>query len=153
MPSIYDELDSANKKILRMLLEDSRRPYREIAEELSLAESTVRKRVQKMLQENIIERFTIALNPERTGKAVTAFVTITPTKGNFKNVATECKVMPEAEEVYGLAGHCGILVKVKVDNLGELDAFVETLRIKTEIEDISTCVVLRPIKKEIPFLY
>ncbi|MHA1734208.1 MAG: Lrp/AsnC family transcriptional regulator [Promethearchaeota archaeon] len=150
---MFEQLDRINKKIIRMLLEDSRRPYREIAEKLGLSESTVRKRVMKMINDKIIERFTIALNPERTGKAVTAFITLTPTKGHFKTIADLCKLLPEAVEVYGLAGNCGIILKVQVANLVELDAFVESLRIKTEIEDIETCVVLRPIKKEVPYLF
>ncbi|GAB4305356.1 MAG: Lrp/AsnC family transcriptional regulator [Promethearchaeota archaeon] len=144
--SKISELDAVNKKIIKLLLEDARRSYSDIAERLDISESTARKRVMKLRESGIIEKFTIVLNPERAGKAVTAFVTITPTKGNFKTVADECSMHPEATEVYALAGNCGIIMKVQVDNLVELDAIVETLRVKTEVEEVQTCVVLRPIK-------
>jgi len=54
-------LDEKDKCILEMLIADSRRPYREIAEEVGLSESTVRKRVIKLQEEGVIEKFTIKI--------------------------------------------------------------------------------------------
>lgn len=54
-------MDEKDKRILEMLIEDSRRHYREIAEEISLSESTVRKRVIKLQEEGVIENIFIIL--------------------------------------------------------------------------------------------
>ena len=54
---VMKDLDEKDKKIIEMLFENSRRPYHEIAEEVGLSESTVRKRVIKLQEGGIIEKF------------------------------------------------------------------------------------------------
>ncbi|MHA1105061.1 MAG: Lrp/AsnC family transcriptional regulator [Promethearchaeota archaeon] len=54
-------MDEKDKRILEMLIEDSRRPYREVADDVGLSESTVRKRVLKLQEEGVIEKFTIKI--------------------------------------------------------------------------------------------
>ncbi|MFX1327115.1 MAG: Lrp/AsnC family transcriptional regulator, partial [Promethearchaeota archaeon] len=56
-------LDDKDKRILEMLLEDSRRPYHEIGVDprVQLSESTVRKRVIRLQEEGVIEKFTIKI--------------------------------------------------------------------------------------------
>lgn len=57
-------MDSIDRQILQVLRRDSRTPYTEIAEEVDTSEGTVRNRVERMLDEGVIERFTIST---RTG--------------------------------------------------------------------------------------
>jgi DNA-binding Lrp family transcriptional regulator len=118
-------LDDNDKRILEMLLEDSRRPYHEIAEDpkVNLSESSVRKRVKKLQEERVIEKFTI------------------------KELLREAQVLPQCEEVYFLAGECGVLVKVNVPEIIELDALIESFRARADVKSVErVCVVLRPIK-------
>ncbi|MEJ2294870.1 MAG: hypothetical protein P8Y23_08875, partial [Candidatus Lokiarchaeota archaeon] len=54
---------------------------------------------------------------------------------------------PQCEEVYFLAGQCGVLVKVNVPEITELDALVENFRGRSDIRNVErVCVVLKPIK-------
>ncbi|MFW6122158.1 MAG: Lrp/AsnC family transcriptional regulator, partial [Petrotogales bacterium] len=121
-------LDDKDKKILSMLISDSRRPYREIAEVIDLSESTIRKRVIKLQEEGVIEKFTIKICREEE-KCIIAFVTLIPkSQSEIKELLRETQVMPQCEEVYFLAGECGILVKVNVPEINELDALLESFR-------------------------
>ncbi|RLI20504.1 transcriptional regulator, partial [Candidatus Bathyarchaeota archaeon] len=47
-------LDKMDEKILKMLEEDGRKPFTEIAEKLKVSESTVRKRVQALQKKGVI---------------------------------------------------------------------------------------------------
>ena len=58
---IMKNLDEKDKKILELLIEDSRRTYGSIAEQVDLSESTVRKRVDKLREEGVIEKFTFLM--------------------------------------------------------------------------------------------
>ena len=142
-------LDEKDKRILEMLLEDSRRPYHEIAEDLkvSLSESTVRKRVIKLQEGGIIEKFTIKLCREDE-RCIYAFLTLIPkNESEIKDLLRETVVLPQCEEVYKLDGRCGILIKVNVPDTNELDAILEMFRSRTDIEAVErACVVLKPIK-------
>ena len=131
-----------------MLMQDGRKPYREISEYLGLSESTVRKRVSKLLKNNVIDKFTIQLNPERGGKTVLAFVTIIPNnQSNIKEIADELSTYPEVSESFYMSGKCGILLKVEVASLQKLDEFIETVRETRGISEIESCIVLRVLKR------
>ncbi|MFX1455176.1 MAG: Lrp/AsnC family transcriptional regulator [Promethearchaeota archaeon] len=142
-------LDEKDKRILEMLLEDSRRPYHEIAEDptIGLSESTVRKRVIKLQEEGVIEKFTIKICREDE-RCIIAFLTLIPkTQAETKELLREAQILPQCEEVYFLAGECGVLVKVNVPEIVELDALIESFRARADVKSVErVCVVLRPIK-------
>jgi Lrp/AsnC family leucine-responsive transcriptional regulator len=140
-------LDEKDKRILEMLIEDSRRPYREIADEIGLSESTVRKRVIKLQDEGVIEKFTIRICREDE-RCLMAFLTLIPkSESEIKELLRETQVLPQCEEVYFLAGQCGVLVKVNVPEINELDALIESFRGRSDVKSVErVCVVLKPIK-------
>jgi len=140
-------LDEKDKRILEMLIEDSRRPYREIAEEVNLSESTVRKRVIKLQNEKVIEKFTIKICREDE-RCIIAFLTVIPNnESEIKELIRETQIIPQCEEVYFLAGQCGVLMKVNVPEISELDALVENFRGRNDVKSVERiCVVLKPIK-------
>jgi len=142
-------LDEKDKRILEMLIEDSRRPYREIADEIGLSESTVRKRVIKLQEDNVIERFTIKVCREEEA-CIMAFVTVMPSEENqIKDLLREAQIIPQCEEVYFLAGQCGVLIKVRVPEITELDALLENFRGRSDVKSVErVCVVLKPIKQK-----
>ena len=140
-------LDEKDKTILEMLIEDSRRPYREIADEIGLSESTVRKRVIKLQEEKVIEKFTIKVCREDE-RCIIAFLTLIPRdESEIKELIRETQVLPQCEEVYFLAGQCGILMKVNVPEINELDALVESFRGRSDVRSVErVCVVLKNVK-------
>jgi Lrp/AsnC family leucine-responsive transcriptional regulator len=142
-------LDEKDKRILEMLLEDSRRPYHIIAEDpkVQLSESTVRKRVIKLQEEGVIEKFTIKICREDE-RCIIAFLTLIPkTQAETKELLRETQILPQCEEVYFLAGECGVLIKVNVPEIVELDALIESFRGRADVKSVErVCVVLRPIK-------
>jgi len=140
-------LDEKDKKILEMLIEDSRRPYREIADEIGLSESTVRKRVIRLQEGGVIEKFTIRICREEE-HCIIAFLTLIPkSETEIKELLRETQILPQCEEVYFLAGQCGVLVKVNVPEINELDALMESFRARSDVKSVErVCVVLKPIK-------
>ncbi|MFX1345772.1 MAG: Lrp/AsnC family transcriptional regulator [Promethearchaeota archaeon] len=144
-------LDEKDKKIIEMLFENSRRPYHEIADEVGLSESTVRKRVMKLQEGGIIEKFTIRICREDE-RCIYAFLTLIPkNESEIKELLRETVILPQCEEVYKLDGRCGILIKVNVPDTNELDALLEMFRSRTDIESVERiCIVLKPIKTVSP---
>ncbi|MFW9772189.1 MAG: Lrp/AsnC family transcriptional regulator, partial [Candidatus Thorarchaeota archaeon] len=140
-------LDDKDKKILEMLIEDSRRPYHEIGKEVDLSESTVRKRVIRLQEDGVIEKFTIKVCREEE-RCIYAFVTLVPkNQSEIKELIRETQILPQCEEVYFLAGECGILLKVNVPEITELDALIENFRGRSDIKSVErVCVVLKGIK-------
>jgi DNA-binding Lrp family transcriptional regulator len=145
-------LDDKDKRILEMLIEDSRRPYKEIADQLSeegmaLSESTVRKRVIKLQEDGVIEKFTIKVCREDE-RCIIAFLTLIPkSESEIKELLRETQIIPQCEEVFFLAGQCGVLIKVNVPEITELDALIENFKGRSDVKSVErVCVVLKPIK-------
>ena len=144
-------LDDKDKKILEMLMEDSRRSYNEISKAVNLSESTVRKRVIKLKDDGIIEKFTIQLCPEEV-ESISAFLTVIPvTETEIKSLLREMLIIPQCTEVYKMAGQCGVLVKLCVPNVNELDAIIELFQGRSDVKNVErVCVVLKPVKSSSP---
>ncbi len=149
MEELAVEMDEINKKIINMLIKDSRRPYREIAEELGVTESTVRKRVKKLVENRVIERFTLALNPEKSGRSVIAYVTAYPQNQREREVEELVKELPEVVEAYSMSGKCGVNMKVEVKDLQSLNKFLEKLQDEPAISALESCIALKELKRSV----
>jgi Lrp/AsnC family transcriptional regulator for asnA, asnC and gidA len=145
---MYD-LDETNQRIIEYLKNDGRASYSTIADDLEVSESTVRKRVKKLMNKNVIERFTIILNPERDMRSVTSFLTIVPAQSDqsIKDVARAIIDFPEVIEAFYMSGKCGLLAKVMVQDLTKLDGLIDKIRNLQGINEIESCIVLRELKR------
>src|SRR3712207_3912760 len=63
--------DQIDERIIRILQEDSRRAFVDIANEIGLSESAVRRRVKNLVDREIIKRFTIELGASDKTSAIT----------------------------------------------------------------------------------
>lgn len=75
----YQHLDAIDQRIVDFLRVDGRTPYREIARQLDVSESMVRKRVNRLLDSNWMRILAIS-NPLQLGVPIlaTTYATITP---------------------------------------------------------------------------
>ena len=58
------KLDSMDLSLLKLLLENSRQSHVQLAEKLGVHKDTVRRRVNKLINLKIIDRFTITINQD-----------------------------------------------------------------------------------------
>jgi DNA-binding Lrp family transcriptional regulator len=144
--SYPEAVDRKDRKILEFLLRDGRAPYADVANAAGLSESAVRKRVEKMIRSRVIDRFTIALNPEKTGKSIIAYVTVSTSSRHESDVIEMLVESPLVSEAYWMSGKCGIWLKVETGGLPELTRFIESLRLVKGILSINSCIALRPLK-------
>ena len=113
-------MDSTDQTIIDRLSRDSRTHCTEIASELGVATSTVHKRVNQMYSDGVIEQFTVVLNPEKTGMALTTFIGIN-VDGNHKQEVIEIlKSLKNVLEVYEILEPYDIFIKVRTTDISEL---------------------------------
>lgn len=98
------EIDEKDKKILEILMKDSRTPYTEIAGELDVSEATVRKRIDRLKEEGVIERFTIDIDPIIVGYNTVTLLGLDVEPEYFLKAIEE---MSEIEEVKWVAKSTG----------------------------------------------
>ncbi|MGH9925562.1 MAG: Lrp/AsnC family transcriptional regulator, partial [Nitrososphaeraceae archaeon] len=64
-------MDPIDLKIIKILQSDSRRAFVEIANEIGLSESAVRRRVKNLTRREIIKKFTVEINSGDKTSAIT----------------------------------------------------------------------------------
>lgn len=116
------KVDQINEKIIAFLKEDARMSWQEIGRELHLSGQAVAARVQKMIDERIIDRFTIAQTKKHMH-----FIIVYMQNSNFD--AFESFIHDDAfvQEAYKVTGDgCYQLVCASDDN-AHLEIFLEKL--------------------------
>ncbi len=69
-------LDALDKKILKILKDNARIPFTKIAEDLKVPDTTIHFRINKMLKNGIIRKFSTLINPIAFGFAQASLVKI-----------------------------------------------------------------------------
>ena len=142
------DIDDKDRKIIEVLNQNSREPIREIAKITKIRPSTVHQRIQKLIENKVIERFTIKLNNKAVGENFIVFMLV-------KGTATEYidnKVLnnKHVKEVFGITGEYDLIVKLKFKDIEEFNDFVLNFRKeKKEIQSTITMIVTTNLKEEI----
>ncbi len=107
-------LDEANRAIIEALQRDGRRPYGAIAEEVGLSEAAVRRRVQR-LRENGVIQIVAVTDPLQLGFNRQAMVGIR-VEGDVRQVAAKVAALEEVDYVVMCAGSFDLLAELVCEN-------------------------------------
>jgi DNA-binding Lrp family transcriptional regulator len=141
------KIDELDHKILKILEEDGRISYRQLGKRLGIEESTARKRVIRLREKGVIERFTVEINEATLGRTITAFITVYPSLKHADRVIKEVVNFDEVVESYNLSGRCGIFLKAMFGDIKALNNFITKIRNIGGITGIHTCISLETLKK------
>jgi len=118
-------MDEVDRQILDVLRRDARTPYTEIADEIGTSEGTVRNRVESMIEEGVIERFTVAT---RTGN-VKAMVEIdVDVNVHTEGVTEEMADWPEVDFVWQVSGEEDIVLVADAADTSSLNELISRAR-------------------------
>ena len=133
--------DNTDEKILGFLRDDSRESFVVIGKKLKLSESAVRRRVKNMVNNGIIEKFTIE---ERNASAI-VLVSVDSSIDTSK-VSVKLTKLNAVKTVYEITGQYDISVIIKAPNITEINACIDDLRKISGVIDTNTVIILRTIR-------
>lgn len=117
----YHELDELDEKILKMLVDDARTPFLEIARECGVSGAAIHQRVQKLTDTGVIKGSEFIIEAEKLGYETCAYVGLFLTSpSTFDYVVEELKKIPEVVECYYTTGQYDLLIKVYARNNKDL---------------------------------
>ncbi|WP_461864573.1 Lrp/AsnC family transcriptional regulator [Thermococcus sp.] len=141
------ELDGIDRAILRLLQEDGRMSYSEISRRIKIPESTVRVRVNKLVNEGVIRKFAALINPFKAGYNILAVIVVDAEPSKIRYVIDELAKLPEVD-VLGIAtGAHDIFMQITARNLQELEAFILEKLSKIEGIKSTETSILTSVKK------
>jgi DNA-binding Lrp family transcriptional regulator len=98
------DLDDTDREILRLLLEDARRPYADIAEHVDLSPPAVSDRVERLRELGVVRRFTLDLDRSRLQEGVEVLVDLRTEPGRAGEVRAGLVALDGVEHVFETAG-------------------------------------------------
>ena len=146
-----DRLDAA---ILRILQEDGRETYDVIGSQIGLSASAVLRRVKRMEESGVIDRYVALVKPQAIGLGLTAYVNVRlekHTESHKRNpmdvFRASVQAWPEVIECAALTGEMDYLLRVVVQDMNQYSRFMmDTLLKHPSVQDCRTSFVLDRVK-------
>ncbi len=139
------KIDEKDMKIIDLLRMNSRASYSELSKELNISETAVRKRINKLVREGVIKRFTIDYELE---SEIKAFVLV-KTSTLSKTPEISFKILNDVEgveDVYEITGEYDIIAFIRGRNMNDLNRCIDKIRSIQGVASTYTMIVLRKPK-------
>jgi DNA-binding Lrp family transcriptional regulator len=141
MSSSVDETD---EKIIHILQADSRKAFVEIASQIGLSESAVRRRVKNLVDGGTIKRFTIELGTSDKTSAIT-LISVSST-ADTSAVSARLMKLAGVEVVYEITGQYDIAAIIAAPAIAEINKCIDDIRKIEGVSDTNTVIILKTIR-------
>jgi len=134
-------------KIIRALQANARKPVSKLAMEIGANQATVRKRIENLIKDGIIQHFTVSLDYHKLGRAIKAFIGLRVQPPRLREIVDHLAKNPDVQVLYRTSGDTDIILEVIFEKMEDLNAFLETeLKLEGILGTIVT-IVIGPFKR------
>jgi DNA-binding Lrp family transcriptional regulator len=139
-----NNIDSLDDQIIRILQSNSRKSFVEIADEIRLSESAVRRRVKNLIDSGIIKRFTIELEAGKKTSAIT-LISVSST-ADTSVVSSNLMKLNGVEIIYEITGQYDIAVIIVAPTIAEINEYIDEVRKIEGVSDTNTVIILKTMR-------
>jgi DNA-binding Lrp family transcriptional regulator len=136
-------VDEISEMILKLLEKNARMTYVDIGKAIGLSEGAVRNRVQSLVEEGVIRRFTIEKNIQVGVRALT-MIAVNPSIPTFE-ISQKVDELRGVEKIYEVTGEYDIIMVSTGSNIEGINRVIEDIRKINGVEKTNTIIVLRTI--------
>ena len=140
-------MDVTDVKILELLQENSRVSISEISKKVNMSLSAVSERLKKLESTDIIEKYTVILNPQYLGKELSVLMNLC-----FENSQEPDEFVrfldtePEILECHSITGDYDLSLKIVTKNTLTREALMNRIKACPGITKTSTNIILSSLK-------
>ena len=148
-----EKIDELDRKILKIITQNARIPFKDVAEECGVSRAAVHQRVQKMFDNGVITGSSYHVQPKSLGYQLCVYIGITMEKASMYNqVITALQEIPEIVEAQYTLGAYGILIKMFAHDNEHLLSLLNTkIQAIPGVADTTTLTALsQPIDRQLP---
>lgn len=147
-----EKIDKLDKKILAILSQNARIPFKDIAEECNVSRAAIHQRVQRLTDNGVITGSNFDINPKSLGYSTCTYIGINLERGSmYRKVVEHLVNIPEIVECHYTTGPYTMLIKVYArDNEQLMDLLNNQLQGIPGVVSTETLISLeQSIKREI----
>ncbi len=106
-------IDNLDRKILKIISQNARKPFKEVAEECGVSRAAIHQRVQRLVEMGVITGSGYGVNPKSLGFQLCVYIGITLERASmYQDVVAELEQIPEVVESHYTLGGYTILIKM-----------------------------------------
>lgn len=149
--SAVDQLDELDRRLIDLLQIDGRQPNTELARKLDVTEGTVRNRIARLLDDNLIQ-VGAWVDPVRVGGLIYAHIEVEVENSRIDSTARQLAEFDEVNFEFIQTGRADIILGCFFRSTQHMDDFVtrKLPRVKG-IRATSSVIVLRVVKRHYRF--
>jgi len=137
------EFDATDRAILELLQQNCKQPLASIGEKVGLSAPSVVERIHKLEEAGVITDYVALVDARRLGKDVTAFIGVSSDQPTaIGGLERRLGAIDDVLECHHVTGAHTLMVKVKTENTGSLEALIERVRGLEGVTRSETMVVL-----------
>lgn len=115
------KLDRLDKQILKMIADDARVPFLEVARACDVSGAAIHQRIQKLTNLGILKGSQFVIDPEKIGYETCAYVGLyLKNPEDFDDVVAALKKIPEVVECHYTTGGYDLFIKIYAINNHDL---------------------------------
>jgi Lrp/AsnC family leucine-responsive transcriptional regulator len=149
-----EALNKLDRLILRSLQADGRATYDQIAEAVSLSPSAVLRRVKRLEESGVIDRYVALVRPEALGLGLMAYINVRlekHTESHKRNpmdlFRASVQTWPEVVECAALTGDMDYLLRLVAADMAAYSRFIMDVLLKhPSVQDCKTSFVMDRVK-------
>ncbi|CAM3158278.1 Lrp/AsnC family transcriptional regulator [Paenibacillus taichungensis] len=117
-------LDTIDSHILRRLAQNSRISYTDLAKEVGLSGVAVKERIERLVNQGIIEQFSIVISAEKLGKKISAYLELEVEPKHLDKIVAALKENERVAVLYEMTGACILHTHILVESIEEMEHFM-----------------------------
>ena len=111
------KLDNLDKQILKLIADDARIPFLEVARTCNVSGAAIHQRIQKLTSMGILKGSQFIIDPEKMGYETCAYIGLNLKNPEaFDDVVVELKKIPEVVECHYTTGNFDMFIKLYAVN-------------------------------------
>lgn len=118
-------MDDIDKKIMKLLQYNARMPISQISKEVSMSQPSVKERIIKLEERNIISGYHTAFNLRDLNRGTTTFILIKTE--HCQELTDFCNDAMEVTDLFRISGEYNYLIKVQTSSIEALAEFQDHL--------------------------
>lgn len=142
------QLEEKDRKILNILVDNSRLSLRQIAKKAGISVATVMHRIKKLEEERVIEKYSAKIDYEKIGYDIEVIIEIRISKGKLMDVEKKIAANPNVFAVYDVTGAFDSVVLARFKTRRQMDYFLKKLQTYEFVERTETKLILNAVKEE-----
>jgi len=153
MTNDSDALDNIDRKIIKILQDNSRTSVADIAREIGeFTENAIRYRIDKLDSEGFISSYTIELDPKKFGKNIIAIFNLNILPVNIEDSLKYLKNINDLTEIYLTTGNYSIIAIGYFENNSAITQFITENLKNIKMIDYDVITVLKRVKHELYYI-